>query len=121
MTSHIETSLGVVRIIRDAGRILNITNAAEQSHAAAEVLSLTVEVQCVLRQVLGFQVLGPPFVQSRILQALDERLQAVDHVEFSEHSGNFSLVSATLNVVLDGTINFMNRLKVLGHLEVRVF
>ena len=84
-------------------------------------MSLTVEVQRVLSQLLRLQVLCPPFVQGGILQTLDERLQAVNHVELGEHSGHFSLVRATLDVVLNGTVDFMNCLEVLGHLEMRVF
>ena len=67
MASHVEAGLSIVRVVGDASSILDVTYAAEQTHAAAKVLSLTIEVQGVLSHVLGFQVLSPPLVQGWVL------------------------------------------------------
>ena len=72
VASHVEASLSIVRVVGDAGGVLDVAYAAEQTHATAEVLGLTIEVQGVLSHVLGFQVLSPPLVQGWILKALDE-------------------------------------------------
>lgn len=118
MTSHVEASLWVVRVVGNASCILDVTNTAEKTDAASKVLGLSIKIESILNKLLSFKILGPPLVEGRVFEALDEGLKAVDHVHLSEHTRNFSLVGSTLDVVLDGTINFMDSFEVLCHLEV---
>lgn len=72
VTSHVEACLRIVRVVGDAGSVLDVADTAEQSHATSKVLSLSVEVEGVLSHVLSFKILGPPLVESGVLLALDE-------------------------------------------------
>ena len=73
---------------------MDVTDVAEKTDTAAEVLGLTVEVESVLDHVLSFEVLGPPFVESWVFEALDEGLETVNHFEFGQHARDLGLVSA---------------------------
>lgn len=118
MSSQIEASLGIVRVVGDSGGVLNITDAAEKADAATKVLSFAVEIESILNHVLRLKILGPPLIEGWVFKALDERLEPVYHVHFSEHSGNFGSMGFTFNVVLDGSIDFMNSFEMFCHLEM---
>lgn len=64
--SDCEAGLRVTGWKRDLGCCKDISNAAEHSHTAAEVLSLSVHLKSFLYETLSLEVLGPPFVQSRV-------------------------------------------------------
>ena len=52
MASQVEAGLRVVRVVGDAVGVLDVTHAAEQTDAAAEVLGLSVEIERVLDHLL---------------------------------------------------------------------
>jgi hypothetical protein len=115
MTSEIEACLWIRRIKRNLGSIRNIANCAEQTHTTSKVICFSVEIKCLLDHPLRLEVLRPPFKQLRLPLSTDKLLQALNHIELSQHAWHLSFVGSTFNIVFDRHVNVTDPFKMLCH------
>lgn len=80
-----EAAVRVVRLESYLESRLDITDHAEKSDNASEVLSLLVEAKRVVEQALGFEVLCPPLEKLGVSLALHELLELVKVSGFTQH------------------------------------
>eukprot|EP00760_Papus_ankaliazontas_P030710 PhM_4_TR4984/c0_g1_i1/m.85388 len=91
---------------------------AQEPHAAERVLGRFVVLAGQLSVARGFEVLGPPGEERRVLGGDDEGLELVKSTVLEHHAGYLDAVAATVAVAADGGVDVTVTLQVLCFCKV---